>query len=272
MTDTDDRGQLPNHPIVLAVGCHPDDIEFMMAGTLLRLLDGGADLHYMNVANGNCGSREYGREELAGIREQEAREAAAGLQAAWYPPIANDLEVLYDIELVRKVAAVVREVTPDIVLTLPVRDYMEDHMNTARIVVTAAFAIAMPNFASIPERATTVKDVALYHALPYGLHDQMMNPVYPHFYIDITDVLERKLAILSRHASQRNWLDDSQKLDSYLQEMVDQAAEVGRRSGVFKKAEGWIRHSPLGYCRSDFNPLPQLLAYHCHYHDSSAGE
>ena len=45
---------------ILAVGCHPDDIEFMMAGTLLLLRDRGCDIHYMNVANGNCGSVVYG--------------------------------------------------------------------------------------------------------------------------------------------------------------------------------------------------------------------
>ena len=43
-------------PVILAVGCHPDDIEFMMSGTLIRLHDMGAEIHYMNMANGNCGS------------------------------------------------------------------------------------------------------------------------------------------------------------------------------------------------------------------------
>ena len=41
---------------VLAFGCHPDDIEFMMAGTLLLLKDLGVELHYINIANGSCGT------------------------------------------------------------------------------------------------------------------------------------------------------------------------------------------------------------------------
>ena len=40
----------------IAIAAHPDDIEFYMAGTLLLLKRAGYEIHYMNVANGNCGS------------------------------------------------------------------------------------------------------------------------------------------------------------------------------------------------------------------------
>ncbi|HUU58478.1 MAG TPA: PIG-L family deacetylase, partial [Phycisphaerae bacterium] len=42
--------------IAIAVAAHPDDIEFMMGGTLLLLGLAGCELHYMTVANGSCGS------------------------------------------------------------------------------------------------------------------------------------------------------------------------------------------------------------------------
>lgn len=247
-------------PVVLAVGCHPDDIEFMMSGTLIRLHDMGAEIHYMNVANGNCGSREYGRNELAAIRAKEAQSAADYIQACWYPPIENDLEVTYSLDLVRKVASVVRQAAPDIVLTLALHDYMEDHMNTARIVTTAAFTLAMPNFHVTPPVDSLVKNVALYHALPYGLHDMMMNRVTPHFYIDVSSVLSRKQEMLRLHASQRNWLDESQRLDSYVQTMTNQDCEVGTMSECYEFAEGWIQHNPLGYGDAGFQPLQDLLS------------
>jgi LmbE family N-acetylglucosaminyl deacetylase len=41
---------------VLAAAAHPDDIEFMMAGTLLRLKDAGCEIHLWNLANGCYGS------------------------------------------------------------------------------------------------------------------------------------------------------------------------------------------------------------------------
>ncbi|MCU0783401.1 MAG: hypothetical protein MUF81_04995 [Verrucomicrobia bacterium] len=50
------------------------------------------------------------------------------------------------------IAAVIREVKPHVVLTHSPADDMEDHTNTSRLIVTAAFARAMPNFRSVPSR------------------------------------------------------------------------------------------------------------------------
>ena len=77
---------------------------------------------------------------------REARAAAKILGAHFHPSITNDLEILYNLELLRAVAAVIREVKPSIVLTHSPQDYMEDHMNTSRLAVTAAFTRGMPNF------------------------------------------------------------------------------------------------------------------------------
>ena len=46
-----------------AVGAHPDDIEFMMAGTLMALKLKGYEIHYMHAANGSCGAMETGSGE-----------------------------------------------------------------------------------------------------------------------------------------------------------------------------------------------------------------
>src|SRR4051812_7370276 len=55
-------------PRVLAIAAHPDDIEFMMAGTLLLLRDAGWDTHYLNVSSGNLGSLTLTPSETARIR------------------------------------------------------------------------------------------------------------------------------------------------------------------------------------------------------------
>src|SRR5438552_1589432 len=124
-------------PSVLAIFAHPDDIEFVAAGTLLRLKERGWETHYMNLCTGNCGSVQMGPEETARKRLSEAQEAARILGARFYPPIGNDLELTYDIGLLRKVTAVVREAKPDIVLTHAPADYMEDHMFASRLTTTA---------------------------------------------------------------------------------------------------------------------------------------
>ena len=70
-----------------AVGAHPDDIEFMMAGTLMLLGQAGWELHYMNVANGSCGSVTTGAAETIVIRTQEARRAAQAIGATFHQPM-----------------------------------------------------------------------------------------------------------------------------------------------------------------------------------------
>ena len=66
-------------PRAFAIAAHPDDIEFVMAGTMMRLKDAGYELHYMTIGNGSCGSSEHDAATIARIRRDEARAAAAYL-------------------------------------------------------------------------------------------------------------------------------------------------------------------------------------------------
>jgi LmbE family N-acetylglucosaminyl deacetylase len=52
-------------PSVIAIAAHPDDIEFVMAGTLLLLGEAGWDLHYLNLSSGNLGSTRPGTRRSA---------------------------------------------------------------------------------------------------------------------------------------------------------------------------------------------------------------
>src|SRR6185503_17872433 len=101
----------------IAIAAHPDDIEFVMAGTLLRLRERGWDIHYFNLSTGNCGSVRHNAATTRRLRLAEAKRAAKILGAHFHPPIADDLEIFYDISLLRGVAAVVREAKPSVVLT-----------------------------------------------------------------------------------------------------------------------------------------------------------
>ena len=245
--------------VALAVGCHPDDIEFMMSGTLFLLRDAGWEVHYVNVANGSCGTDRYPTAEIISMRRGEAMEAAAALGATYHESFVNDLEVFYEQDLIRKVTALIREVKPQIILTQSLEDYMEDHMNTARVTVTAAFCRGMLNYWSIPERKIISGDVMVYHSTPHVLTDAMRRPIVPEMYVDVGATLPRKRGMLACHRSQKEWLDHSQGFDSYLTMMEDVAAAVGRMSGRFRHAEGWRRHSHVGFSARDGNPLADAL-------------
>ena len=244
----------------LAVFAHPDDIEFVAAGTMFLLAEAGYDLHYFLLCSGNCGAMDLGPEDIRDVREAEARKAAGILGATFYPSIVDDLELVYNIENLRKVAAVVRQAEPSIVLTHSPEDYMEDHMNASRLAITAAFAREMPNFFTDPIAGEMEGEVAVYHAMPHQLIDQLRKPIVPDFLIDSGSVHPVKRKALAAHASQKEWLDRTQGMDSYLQTMDDLSLEVGKFSGRTMHAEGWRRHSHMGFsAKDDFDPLTDAL-------------
>ncbi len=246
-----------------AVAAHPDDIEFVMAGTLLHLQHAGYEIHYMNVANGCCGSTVYGRDELIRMRRDEAIEACRLVGAVFHESLANDMEVLYDRPTLFRLASVMREVAPEIVLTHAPSDYMEDHQNTCRLAVTAAFARGMPNFPVDPPRAAVDQAVTVYHAQPHGNRDPLGVVVRPHVFVDVADKLDQKTAMLACHKSQGAWLDTSQGFDSYLQTMHDLMREVGQMSGRFTHAEGWRKHHHPGFCAPEADPLIAAIGDRC---------
>jgi len=169
---------MPNK-VAIAIGAHPDDIEFYMAGTLLLLKQTGFSIHYLSLANGNLGSTQYSVAKTRSIRNTEARAAAGILGAHFHTSITNDLEIFYNMDLLRRVAAIIREVKPGIVLTHSPQDYMEDHTNTCRLVVTATFTREMPNFKSVPSRPVADYEAAIYHAMPHSLRDQLRRRIVP---------------------------------------------------------------------------------------------
>ena len=246
-------------PVAIAIGAHPDDIEFYMAGTLLLLKAAGYQTHYFNVAGGNCGSTRYNATETAARRKREARAAAAVLGAHFHPSVARDLEIFYDLNLLRRVAGVLREVKPTIVLTHSPQDYMEDHMNTSRLAVTAAFARGMPNFQTQPRRTAVAHNVAVYHAMPHGLRDELRRRVMPGAFVNTASVHAKKHDALAQHHSQQEWLNVSQGLNSCLQAMDQISRDVGSLSKKFKHAEGWRRHSHLGFSDVELDPLREAL-------------
>jgi len=248
---------------VLVVSCHPDDAEFMMAGTALLLKRAGSTVHVINVANGSAGSQDLGPAETAAVRRKEGMKAAELLGAIYHESLVEDLEVFYAQDLIRRVTALVREVKPDIILTMSPEDYMEDHMNTARVTATAAFLRGVRNYASIPDEPAILNDVMVYHSTPHILTDMMRRPIVPEMYVDISDIISEKERLLACHASQKEWLDATQGFDSYLGTMREAALAVGKMSGRFAYAEGWRRHSHVGFSRRDGNPLREALGGRC---------
>ena len=184
---------MSEHGVAFAIGAHPDDVEFNMAGTLALLAAAGFEPHMMNLARSNLDSNELPEAEITRIRRREAERSAAVIGAVYHPPLVDDLMIFYEDKLLRQVAAVVREVRPTLVLLPSLNDYMEDHTNTARLVVTACFSRAMRHYVSDPPRGPTDQDIYLYHAQPHLNRDGMRNLVVPELFVDVTGVMATKL-------------------------------------------------------------------------------
>jgi N-acetylglucosamine malate deacetylase 1 len=243
----------------MAIVAHPDDIEFGMAGTLLLLRERGFAIHYMTLSSGNCGSMTMSAARTRQVRRKESIAAAKILGAHYHPSICDDLEIFYEPKTLRRLASVIRKVAPEILLVPSPQDYMEDHTNTCRLAVTAAFARGMPNFRVTPARKPVDQEVTIYHAMPHGLSDSLRQPIVPELVVNTAGVHATKRQALAAHASQKEWLDASQGMDSYLVTLDHISSSVARFTPSFQHGEGWRRHLHLGFSAEDRDPLSEVL-------------
>ena len=132
-------------------------------------------------------------------------------------------------------------------------------MNTCRLAVTAAFARGMPNFRTTPARRAIPGEVTVYHAMPHGLRDGLRRRVSVGAWVNTSAVHPVKRNALAAHRSQKEWLDASQGMDSYLDAMEQMSKEVARGSGGFRLAEGWRRHLHFGFSSREQDPLAEAL-------------
>lgn len=241
-----------------AIASHPDDIDYMMAGTLVCLKNAGYEIHYMNIANGSCGTNQYDRETIIRMRREEASTSAKVIGAHFHESITDDLEVFYTKELLERLIPVVREVNPEIILTHGPYDYMEDHTNSGRLAVTAAFSRGMTPAPCVPQVAPVNSKVTVYHSMPHSITDQLRRPIVPGIFVDVKEAVELKKQMLSCHISQGAWLDSSQG-SSFINDMVNRSHYFGKMSGKYEFAEGWIRHNHIGFCEPGDDPLKEAL-------------
>ena len=100
-------------------------------------------------------------------------------------------------------------------------------------------------------------------AMPHGLRDGLRKRVDAGLFVDTTSVHDKKREALAAHRSQKEWLDQSQGMDSYLITMDELSLEVGELSGEFKFAEGWRRHLHYGFSGEAIDPLSEVLGEKC---------
>jgi LmbE family N-acetylglucosaminyl deacetylase len=212
---------------VLVITAHPDDVDFGFAGSVAVMTDGGIEVAYCLVTDGDAGGSETGiaRTEMAPLRRDEQRAAAAivgvhDLHFLGYP----DGRVEATLELRRDLTRVIRTVRPDRVMTQsPDRNWDRiyashpDHLATGDAAVAAVYPDARNRWAH-PELAEEGLEPWTVGALWMGIGREAAT-----HYLDITTTVDRKIEALLSHKSQ---LPDPEAIETMVRSWTSATAEV----------------------------------------------
>lgn len=172
---------------VLAIEVHPDDAEFLMAGTLTLLHQKGYKVYIASVCTGDKGSKTLSPQEITSKRFEEATQSAQILNGSFETLGVPDGELVFENEIRAKVIELVRRVDPDIIITTSPNDYMPDHEIASYLTFDACFFAFVPNYdTKQPNPAKALNRIPnLYYADPVELTDKFGQKVLPEFYVDI---------------------------------------------------------------------------------------
>ena len=190
----------------MVIVAHPDDAEFMVAGTVALWTREGCEVTYVIVTRGDKGSEDPGMTptRLAEIREAEQRDAGEALgvrnfEFLGYP----DAYLQHTLDLRRDLARVIRKYRPQVVVTFdPEARFLNDaypnhpdHRTTGDAAIDAVFPTARDRL-TFPE------------LLMEGLEPHKVSEIWlggsekPNTWVDIGEALEAKREALRRHPSQ----------------------------------------------------------------------
>jgi LmbE family N-acetylglucosaminyl deacetylase len=227
MNETETIVDQPTPRRIAVFFAHPDDAEWLCAGSVAKWTAAGHHVTYVQITNGDKGTDdpEMSGEELTRIRREEQRNAAAvlGVQDVLFMGREDNTLNGRDRTLQCEIVRVMRTIKPDVVLCQDPSlwwreaDYINhpDHRNAGEAVIAAAFPSAGSRM-SFPELlAEGLEPVKIREIW-------VMGPLAGDHWEDITDVLPIKLEALRQHKSQ---LDG----DSDIGFLAEWAAEIGRR-------------------------------------------
>ena len=227
MTQTNPEPPPPQRALFIAA--HPDDIEFVVAGSAARWTQAGSAVRYVLVTSGDAGSHEPGmtREKLARIREaeQEAAAQTVGVNEIVFLGYHDD-EVEPSLALRRDLVREIRRFKPDRVVcfdpTFILGDGYINHPDHRAVAQAALDAVAPA--AGMPLVFSELREEGLE---PHPVKEVWIaSGTQPNTWVDISSTLDLKIEALRKHASQ---FPDGWDPADMLREW---AAESGREAGI----------------------------------------
>ena len=191
------------HMNILAIGAHPDDIEYGCAGTLIKYAERGHHIYLMVLTSG----QEGGSSEIRKQEQENAAELMSVQKIFWGG--YHDTQLPLNKELIEKIEEVLGEVNPDLILVNYGDDTHQDHRILTQATMSATRYVRNVLFFEVP---TT----------------QNFNP---QVFVDISDTLERKSQVLNAHASQ--------VMKTNIEDMY--IIELARANATFRGIQGRIK-------------------------------
>ncbi len=160
---------------ILAIGAHPDDIEYGCGGALLKLKkDSKAEVHYFVATRGDFSGGPDAR-----VKEQEKAAGMLGVAKLHWGGFM-DTQLTVSRELIGSIEKAINEVKPDTIFVNYPKDTHQDHRNLAESTIVAS---------------RYSRKVLFYE-------DYTSQNYEPSIFVDISDVLEEKAELLKCHKSQ----------------------------------------------------------------------
>lgn len=159
---------------ILAIGAHPDDIEFGCGGALAKFAAKGHRIYLLVMTRGGMGAPPDVR-----AKEQSDAKSVLGAQQLFWGGY-EDTHLALDTDMIGKIEAVIKKVEPAFIFCHYPDDTHQDHRHLCQATVSAT---------------RYVKNVLFYE----GPTTQNFSP---QVFIDISDTLETKVAALRAHRSQ----------------------------------------------------------------------
>ncbi len=177
---------------IVSFSPHPDDNELVAGGFVARKITDGSEFHLVVASDGRKGSRTIAEEALKEIREKEQRNALSILGSKNVRFLGyRDSEVPQPSSLRNDVIKVIRELSPDLVLTVdPFLPYEvhPDHVNMGMAVLQAVLFEEFPNFGEgMPVKSPNV-------ALGFTYN--------PNVILGCDDNMDKKISAMKAHSSQ----------------------------------------------------------------------
>ncbi|MCL4385796.1 MAG: PIG-L family deacetylase [Cyanobacteria bacterium] len=232
---------------ILAIGAHPDDIELFCFGTLLKYKKLNNKIFLVLTTSGNQGSNKIrSREEIAKIREIEQIESAKLLDAG-VKFLRFDDQLLFDSEEAREATLdAIRWAEPDVIFTHFPNDPSTDHSITGKLVCNVILTLSSINIPS-SEIPISKKPSIFFWETVGGINFN------PEVYVDITEVMNKKIEALSKHKSQISWMSEFQNYG-----FIESCETISKFRGLqsnYKYAEGF-RTFKLHSFMPNFKLLP----------------